>query len=285
MSNLMVHCGGYRLEGGRHNLGLIRTPEPVGKHFPIPHRALLDTVEAGLSAAGLRIVQEQHAISHEGQRYFGLLQIANGKEGGDGYAWTLGLRNSHDQTFAAGLVAGSRVFVCDNLAFSGEVKIARKHTRFILDDLPKLTQIAVGRLTDYLVDNEARFGCYREHGLAPSEVHDLVIRAYDSGVIATSKIGKVLDEYRAPHHPEFRDTNAWCLFNAFTQILKGLNPWDLAKRTETLHGLFDGVTGAATLIETKRAERAEAAGLDLAELNRLVDSDDVEVEGRVLAVA
>jgi hypothetical protein len=28
------------------------------------------------------------------------------------------------------------VFVCDNLAFSGEIKIARKHTRFIVRDLP-----------------------------------------------------------------------------------------------------------------------------------------------------
>jgi hypothetical protein len=32
----------------------------------------------------------------------------------------LGLRNSHDKRFPAGLVGGSAVFVCDNLAFSGE---------------------------------------------------------------------------------------------------------------------------------------------------------------------
>ena len=60
----------------------------------------------------------------------------------------LGLRNSHDKTFPAGIVAGSAVFICDNLAFSGEVKLARKHTTHITRDLPRLVQSAVGQLMD-----------------------------------------------------------------------------------------------------------------------------------------
>lgn len=44
----------------------------------------------------------------------------------------VGLPNSHDQSYPAGLVAGTSVLVCDNRAFAGEVKISRKHTRFAL---------------------------------------------------------------------------------------------------------------------------------------------------------
>ena len=43
---------------------------------------------------------------------------------------------------------GSAVFVCDNLAFSAEVTIARRHTRFIERDLPRIVHTAVGRLAD-----------------------------------------------------------------------------------------------------------------------------------------
>ena len=69
-----------------------------------------------------------------------------GHDHNEDYCWVLGLRNSHDKTFPTGIVAGASVFVCDNLSFSGEVKFARKHTRFIMRDLPMLTGRAVGLL-------------------------------------------------------------------------------------------------------------------------------------------
>ena len=59
---------------------------------------------------------------------FGLLEVANCQQTED-YAYVLGLRNSHDKRFPAGLAVGASVFVCDNLSFSGEIKIGRKHTR------------------------------------------------------------------------------------------------------------------------------------------------------------
>jgi hypothetical protein len=61
------------------------------------------------------------------------------------WTWAVGIRNSHDKTFPAGLVAGTKVFCCDNLAFSGEVQISRKHTRFAERDLTHLTARAVGQ--------------------------------------------------------------------------------------------------------------------------------------------
>nr|MBS0019438.1 hypothetical protein [Gammaproteobacteria bacterium] len=48
----------------------------------------------------------------------------------------VGLRGSYDQTLPRGLAVGSRVFVCDNLAFSGEVTIKTKQTTFIGQRLP-----------------------------------------------------------------------------------------------------------------------------------------------------
>jgi hypothetical protein len=53
----------------------------------------------------------------------------------------VGIRNSHDKAFAAGIIAGAQVLVCDNLCFSGEILLARKHTGHIHYDLPVMVTI------------------------------------------------------------------------------------------------------------------------------------------------
>jgi hypothetical protein len=68
---------------------------------------------------------QHHAITPDGARYFGMLTLRSNY--GD-YGDLVGLRNSHDKTFPIGIAFGSRVFVCDNLAFIGDHVIRRKHT-------------------------------------------------------------------------------------------------------------------------------------------------------------
>ncbi len=79
----------------------------------------------------------------DGARYFGLMEIHSRKSSED-YCWVLGLRNSHDKTFPAGIVAVASVFVCDNLSFLGEVKFSRQHTVHINRDLPQLVERSIG---------------------------------------------------------------------------------------------------------------------------------------------
>src|SRR5207249_1742876 len=134
----------------------------------------------------------------------------------------VGIRNSHDKSFPAALVLGASVFICDNLSFSGEVKLARKHTAHIERDLPQLVDRAVGMVSDLRNTQEQRFATYRQHELTNGQAHDLVIRALDGRVVPVTKIPAILTEWREPRHPEFRNgRTAWRLFNAFTEILKG----------------------------------------------------------------
>ena len=144
-SNLLLHCGAHAVD--RASIGSTPTPEPTVTWTPLPHMTLIEEVEQVLQSNGLSVVNQAHSLTHEGLRYFGLMEIQNGVIHRD-YAWVLGLRNSHDKSFPAGIVAGANVLVCDNLSFSGEIKIATKHTRFIVRDLPFLTERAIGRLME-----------------------------------------------------------------------------------------------------------------------------------------
>ena len=244
--NLIVHCGGHRVD--RAQVELCPTPERTPTWVPIPHGRLLNEVENTLGRAGLRVVNEAHALSHDGQRYFGLLELANGHGHAD-YALVLGLRNSHDKTFPAALALGSGVFVCDNLAFSAEIVLARKHTVFIGRDLPQLVSTAMGRLGEARQVQERRITAYQETPLSDAQMHDLAVRALDSRVIPVTKLPEVVSEWRQPRHPVFAQggRTAWRAFNSFTEVLKGGDLTTLVRRTQSLHGLLDVTCGLQTV--------------------------------------
>ncbi len=238
-NNLILHCGASHVE--MNEIRRVQTPPPTETWQPIPHYQLITAVQKTLNRTNLNVGNQAHSLSHDGDRYFGLMEI-HGQRTSDDYCWVLGLRNSHDKTFPAGIVAGASVFVCDNLSFSGEVKFARKHTRFITRDLPQLVERSIGLLMSKWHDQDKRIEAYKEADIDDTEAHDLVIRATDVGVCSNRLIPSVLHEWREPSHDAFGGRNVWSLFNAFTESLKG-NLAELPKRTEALHGLLDTHVG------------------------------------------
>ena len=243
-TNLLLHCGAAKVE--RDWLALMTAPRSTDTWFPIPHERLIREVEGALDRAGMRVVNQAHGLSPDGCRYFGLLQIATTEVSWSrpqpptpDYTYVLGLRNSHDKRFPAAMVLGSQVFVCDNLAFSGEIKIERKHTRFIERDLPVLVGTGVSQLAERWHQQDARFAAYKQTELAPSEAHDLIIRALDSHAFTPKQLPAVLSQWRTPNHPEFTESRTvWRLFNAVTEAVKG-SLWALPVRTQALHNLLD----------------------------------------------
>lgn len=238
---LLLHCGAEVVD--RRTLSRVETPSCTESWFPIPHDFLLKEVESQLTAHGFGIGETTHSLSHEGKRYFGVLQILRPDDGPGDYSWIVGIRNSHDKTFPASLVMGTRVFVCDNLAFTGEVKLSRKHTRFAVRDLRFMTSRAVGRLGEQFHREDERIAAYKRQRLTDKAAHDLLIRAVDCRAITPTVLPEVIRYWREPLHEEFRPRTVWSLLNAFTEQFKAVNPHVAAKRSQALHGLCDSVCG------------------------------------------
>jgi len=242
MVNLMIHSGAHRVE--RPQLKQAHTPDRTKTWVPIAHETLLNQVETTLAGDGMTIVNQSHAIWGDGLRYFGLLEVTNGQVADD-YHLVIGLRNSHDKSFPAGLAFGAAVLVCDNLSFSGEVTLSRRHTVYIERDLPGLVQRAVGQLAARRIQQDQRIDSYKQKRLTNSRANDLMVRAIDARVLPVTHLPRVLNEWRRPSHEEFIEggQTAWRLFNSFTEILKGRNLIELPRRTQALHGLMDSVCG------------------------------------------
>ena len=243
MNGLILHSGANAAT--RDEVGAVTTPAPEGIWHPIPHLTIRDLVAAQVTQNGLTVAEESYGLWKDGLRAFGLLGL-RGTDGADtptDFQMVLGWRNSHDKSFPAAGALGSHVFVCDNLAFSGEVTFARKHTINVLRDLPGLVSAAVGRLVNMRGWQERRIEAYKQYEIVDRRVHDIVIQALDARVIGATRIPAVLAEWRQPRHPEFTDRTAWSLFNAFTQVLKSVSLPELPSRTVRLHGLLDQVIG------------------------------------------
>jgi hypothetical protein len=244
MVNLVLHCGARHVE--RRAVEEANTPPASETWVPIAHHRLLEQVESTLAACGMMVANEAHALWTGGLRYFGLLEVTNGQAHGD-YGLVIGLRNSHDKSFPAAIALGSADFVCDNLAFSAEVTIARRHTRFIERDLPRVVHTAVGRLADMRGQQDVRMRSYKKTELSDLAAHDLVIRAVDAKVLPVTQVPSVLEQWRAPSHEEFAadGKTIWRFHNAMTHVWKGRNLAALPRRSQALHGLLDAACGLA----------------------------------------
>lgn len=223
-------------------LASIATPAPTQSFYPIPHIAFVEQVEAALIERGWMINDEWFAASATGGEFFGVLEVKSDRPD---YNIMVGLKNSHTRKSSAGLLLGSRVFVCSNGAFSGEVKLGRKHSRFIERDLPGVIAAGIGKIADMRTSQDKRIQQYKTTELSASQADHLIVQMVRERIVVPSHVGKVVAEWDSPRHHEFREDGmtAWRLFNACTEVLKA-TPMALPRRTQQLHGLMDSVVDA-----------------------------------------
>jgi hypothetical protein len=109
---LLLHGGERRVS--RDELKEVLTPKPTMSWKPVPHYEVAEYVAHIATRRGYNIVSEEYGLSPTGRKMFGVLKFA--PEGNPEYTRALGIRNSHDKSFALGLVVGVNVMVCSNLA-------------------------------------------------------------------------------------------------------------------------------------------------------------------------
>jgi hypothetical protein len=249
----MLHCGAHHVT--RNELAALPLPEARGpRHVVRPFAEDVDLVELQLNELGLVITDEAFGTVADHQRYFGVLEVAP-LEGewlskNHDYSLMVGLRGSYDQSIARGLAIGSRVFVCDNLAFSGEVSILTKQTTNVGDRLPRLMRDAVAQIPQLAEHQNRRFEVYRNVELRPRAGDAMVIELLRRGVINTTQVERVVREWDTPSHAEHAEQgySVWRMHNAVTEGIKPTNPGRFTlpaiwTATTKLTGFLDEVAG------------------------------------------
>lgn len=235
--SLCLHAGAHAIN--RAALSALPVPAAKGpRHCVRPFVEDVELVETFLNRNGFVIADEAFGVKTDAKnlpsQFFGSLEIKpkvlEGEyipaAGEKDFALTVGIRGSYDQTLPRGLAVGSRVFVCDNLAFSGEVSVYSKQTTNIGARIGGLLESAVARIPVLAEAQTKRFDAYRNYSLSKLKGDAILIECVRKGILNPSDIGKAIAEWDEPSHPEHgaEGKTVWTLFNAVTEAIKPSNP-------------------------------------------------------------
>ena len=255
---LMLHCGAHKTSFDEV-CNVVPDRSLTSASFrPVPHSWLFNRTVETLDDLGFSVVEEAHALMRNGQRYFGYLKIRKRVPGQDvrdltpEYDFICGVRNGHDGQMKAAWVFGEQVFVCDNLAFSGDmIEFSRKHTRNIVRDVQPLMFDKLSSIECHMQNVHERVEHYKNTPVKTRrDLNDLVITALRDGAVRATSIEHVLREWDKSQegsgpggHESLGGNSYWTLFNCFTEVEKQRpSIVEQPKRNKRLTSLLDATS-------------------------------------------
>jgi hypothetical protein len=272
------------------------TPPETESFKPLPHHILVEYTREALNDAGFQIVEEDHVVAKDGLRYFGGFALSHTSLSGDRRQIVCGVRNANDKSFPAAICIGNRMMVCENLCFSSEEKLTRRHTKNIMRDLRGVIVCAITRLIKAWNDMETRIKAYENVTLDEQQAAHLLLGLIDNSGLPARDFYNTILCWRNPENAatdiverntfiieqedgfgfdeegyqqalaakqaeliaEFGGDTLWGLYNAVTHVLKGSCLDKLPQRTMNMQALFDGFAGVVVSV----GEAINTAGLD-----------------------
>jgi hypothetical protein len=238
-ATLMVHTGASKVS--RADLALIPEVVPTDTFQPIAHSRLIDQLEEALSFRHIEITREEFAVTQDGMKLFGLLELNSEHEG---VRFAIGLRNANDKSMRLGMVAGYRVFCCDNMALSGDFKpLLAKHSKNF--DLIESISMGVDRIQRGWQPLREAIEFKRRYTLSNDDARSLIYRAFMENKFPVKLLRAVHREFFvAPSYEEFKQQTVWSLENAFTTAFKELKPAQQYQATAKLGKFLQPFTAA-----------------------------------------
>ncbi|NQV15298.1 DUF932 domain-containing protein [bacterium] len=233
---LMLHCGAN--EATAQDLAAVPVPRVTNSYCPVTHDDLANMLaDMGQSIlSGFELARSQFGLSKDGQQLFGIHTFQNS---GYDLGLSVGFRNSYNKTLSVGIAVGASVFVCDNLALTGDITVMRKHTLNVQSDLEQLavTSILKARSAFYQVNEDAQR--MKELPLEDNNAFRLIGLLYGHGIITPRQIPVTNREWLKPQHAEFEPRTMWSFYNAVTEALKSSPPRTIMERHLKLHKLIN----------------------------------------------
>jgi hypothetical protein len=215
----------------------IPVPPSTNTWRPIGHGDLITALDRQLRVRGVEIEAEQFAIQREGARLFAVLDLSLERTGE--FCASMGIRTANDRSLALEIAVGLKIFVCDNLAFSGDlIALRRKHTaRF---DLNADISRAVDRYQVHLTTLQRQISAIRDTPLSDQEAKGRLVDAFRQEILPIRLFKAVAETYFAPE-PTMTDVmprTLWGLHNAFTRCIRQMAPAPAFEATTEIGKFF-----------------------------------------------
>jgi len=239
-AQLLAHCGSSKIT--REELKLIPTPEASPTHQPIPHNQIVEALVEGLSFRHISAIREEYAVSNDGMKMFGVLDLETTF---DGCRFSVGIRNSNDKSMRLAVTVGYRVLVCDNMAFHGDfTPVLAKHSKHF--SLVDVLSIGIDRIQRNFEPMKKQVEAWKATRISDESAKLVIYRAFVQGELDVPKhlARRVHDVYFNPVVDEFAPRTTWSLSNAFTSAFKDLDPIPQFRATAKLASFLEVATAS-----------------------------------------
>src|SRR5271157_5302748 len=236
----------------REQIAMLPPVQGTDTFKPVPHIELIVSLEQVLNSRGIQIAEnnqglkkEQFAIGKDGYRLFGTLDLT--LNGIGGACASFGLRTANNKTMALQMIAGLRVFVCDNMAFSGDtIMLKRRHTSGLnlMDEL----FIAMDRYEQHYKTLKGEVDVLKTYELTENAAKVILHDVFAQQIMPVRLFPEVSETYfskyvisEVPRYAAFRDRTAWSLLNSFTDVAQAMPLTTRIKATQLVGKLFGGL--------------------------------------------
>jgi hypothetical protein len=209
------------------------------RHYPIPHSNMVDMTMKTFDRMGFELDKWEYYLSNDNQRMLAGFQIKHpGLTWHDEWSLTGGIMTSTNSTISARLLLGQNVGVCDNGCVWAEHQLSHKHTENAANNLKYMIMDKAETIFDIAKQIEKDTNNMKSIRLVNSQVHDFVVQSCRDNTLKWQHAPLVLEQWYNTKHESFKARNQWSLFNAYTDVWRDKNRFDLSSRTSKLHNLI-----------------------------------------------
>jgi|TARA_R100000455_G_C6270947_1_gene126982 hypothetical protein len=242
-NQLLTQCGSKHCS--LEQLLTIPEPQKTNTYTPLNHYdfALNVYTVASDILKGYRFDGDSYALSSDGQKMFGVITYLKINPNADeDLKVAIGLRNSYDKSMSAGLVIGSTVLVCDNLVFSGDIKVMRKHQGDDMhEDLHDQIVTAVYKSQHNFHQIQEDVQAMKSRPMSQDQKYEFIGRLTGEGVLSATQSTAAFKELWKPSHQEFTEDTLWAGYNCVTEALKSSPVHQIIQRHNKLHTLTKNI--------------------------------------------
>ena len=233
MSQMLLHCGGRSVSFDE--LAAVPLPEKTETYTPVAFKDIVMNTKqiADDLLKDFTYQDSMYALAGKDQRMFAI-HTYKGDDPDMGHA--IGIRSSYDKSMSNGLCSGAKVFVCDNLMFSGEVTYMRKHTKNVIKDLEEKAVSVIYNSTVKFFNTVRDRDAMMDVSVTDNQAYEFLGKMAGRKVLKSQQFNTALRCWDKPPYIDFSYKNVWSLYNTCTEALKSTPPNKIIEKHTELHG-------------------------------------------------
>lgn len=134
-----------------------------------------------------------------------------------------------------GLAIGASVFICDNLALTGDIAVMKKHTKNVWTTLEDLAISTIYKSRNNYREILVAAEQMRVTPFSNNDAFSTMGLLFGRNIASPRQLPVLRHEWLRPSHDTFRERNAWSFYNACTEALKSCPPNAIMEKHIRLH--------------------------------------------------